>query len=77
MLAQAIFREGVKTVAAGANAMALKRGIDKAVERATKEIQKMAKPVTEEMIAQVGTISANGDQTIGDCHPGRFVYRQT
>jgi chaperonin GroEL len=66
VLAQAIFREGVKTVAAGANPMALKRGIDKAVERATKEIRKMAKPVTGDMIAQVGTISANGDHTIGE-----------
>jgi chaperonin GroEL len=65
VLAQAIFREGVKTVAAGANPMALKRGIDKAVERAVKEIKKMSKPVTGEMIAQVGTISANGDDTIG------------
>jgi chaperonin GroEL len=66
VLAQAIFREGVKTVAAGANPMALKRGIDKAVERAAKEIKKMAKPVTGDMIAQVGTISANGDHTIGE-----------
>jgi len=66
VLAQAIFREGVKTVAAGANPMALKRGIDKAVERATREIKKMSKPVTGEMIAQVGTISANGDHTIGE-----------
>ena len=66
VLAQAIFREGVKTVAAGANPMALKRGIDKAVERATKEIKKMSKPVTGDMIAQVGTISANGDRTIGE-----------
>jgi chaperonin GroEL len=65
VLAQAIFREGVKTVAAGANPMALKRGIDKAVERATREIKKMSKPVTGEMIAQVGTISANGDHSIG------------
>ena len=65
VLAQAIFREGVKTVAAGANPMALKRGIDKAVERATREIRKAAKPVTEDMIAQVGAISANGDDTIG------------
>jgi len=65
VLAQAIFREGVKTVAAGANPMALKRGIDKAVERATREIKKAAKPVTEDMIAQVGAISANGDYTIG------------
>jgi chaperonin GroEL len=65
VLAQAIFREGVKTVAAGANPMALKRGIDKAVERATREIKKMAKPVKGEMIAQVGAISANGDYAIG------------
>src|SRR5215216_1226219 len=65
VLAQAIFREGVKTVAAGANPMALRRGIDKAVERATREIKKAAKPVTEDMIAQVGAISANGDYTIG------------
>jgi chaperonin GroEL len=66
VLAQAIFREGVKTVAAGANPMALKRGIDKAVERATEEIKKMSKPVKGDMIAQVGTISANGDRTIGE-----------
>ena len=66
VLAQAIFREGVKTVAAGANPMALKRGIDKAVERATEEIKRLAKPVKGDMIAQVGTVSANGDATIGD-----------
>jgi chaperonin GroEL len=66
VLAQAIFREGVKTVAAGANPMALKRGIDKAVKRATEEIERMAKPVKGDMIAQVGTISANGDRTIGE-----------
>jgi chaperonin GroEL len=66
VLAQAIFREGVKTVAAGANPMALKRGIDKAVARATEEIKKMSKPVKGDMIAQVGTISANGDATIGE-----------
>jgi chaperonin GroEL len=65
VLAQAIYREGVKTVAAGANPMALKRGIDKAVERATLAIKKLAKPVAGDMIAQVGTISANGDATIG------------
>src|SRR5678816_4075810 len=63
--AQAIFREGVKTISAGANPMALKRGIDKAVERAIREIRKTAKPVTEDMIAQVGAISANGDKTVG------------
>jgi chaperonin GroEL len=66
VLAQAIFREGVKTVAAGANPMALKRGIDKAVERATEEIRRLAKPVKGDMIAQVGTVSANGDSTIGN-----------
>jgi chaperonin GroEL len=66
VLAQAIFREGVRMVAAGANPMALKRGIEKAVERATAEIKKMAKPVKGDMIAQVGTISANGDVAIGD-----------
>jgi chaperonin GroEL len=66
VLAQAIYREGVKTVAAGANPMALKRGIDKAVERATETIKKLSKPVAGEMIAQVGTISANGDAAIGE-----------
>jgi chaperonin GroEL len=66
VLAQAIFREGVKTVAAGASPMALKRGIDKAIERAIREIKKMSKPVTGAMIAQVGTISANGDESIGE-----------
>ena len=66
VLAQAIFREGVKTVAAGANPMALKRGIERAVEVAVEEIKKLAKPVKGDMIAQVGTISANGDTTIGN-----------
>src|SRR5712691_7659570 len=66
VLAQAIFREGVKTVAAGANPMALKRGIDKAVERAIEEIKRLAKPVKGDAIAQVGTVSANGDSTIGN-----------
>jgi chaperonin GroEL len=66
VLAQAIYREGVKTVAAGANPMALKRGIDKAVERATAAIKKLSKPVAGDMIAQVGTISANGDLAIGE-----------
>jgi len=65
VLAQAIYREGVKSVVAGVNPMALKRGIEKAVERATESIQKLAKPVKGEMIAQVGTVSANGDATIG------------
>jgi chaperonin GroEL len=66
VLAQAIYREGVKTVAAGVNPMALKRGIDKAVERATATIKKLSKPVAGDMIAQVGTISANGDAAIGE-----------
>ncbi|HSE99008.1 MAG TPA: chaperonin GroEL, partial [Blastocatellia bacterium] len=65
VLAQAIFREGVKTVAAGASPMALKRGIEKAVEKAVEEIQRLSKPVKGDAIAQVGTISANGDLTIG------------
>jgi len=76
VLAQAIFREGVKTVAAGANPMALKRGIEKAVtviagkldkegNRINGELDKLSKPVSGEMIAQVGTISANNDETIG------------
>src|SRR5256886_2048316 len=77
VLAQAIYREGVKTVAAGANPMAMKRGIEKAValvcgtadpktgERGKGELDRLSKPVTGEMIAQVGTISANNDETIG------------
>ena len=66
ILAQCIFREGVKSVAAGANPMALKRGIEKAVELVVEEVKKFSKPVSGDMIAQVGTISANGDTTIGD-----------
>jgi chaperonin GroEL len=66
VLAQAIFREGVKTVAAGANPMALRRGIDKAVARALKEIKRLSKPVTGDEIAQVGAVSANGDAAIGE-----------
>ena len=76
VLAQAIYREGVKTVAAGANPMALKRGIEKAVSivagkldkegnRVNGEIDKLSKPVQGDHIAQVGTISANNDETIG------------
>src|SRR5437870_3461382 len=76
VLAQAIFREGVKTVAAGANPMALKRGIEKAVTAICGTLDKegnrnkgalddLSKPVTGEMIAQVGTVSANNDETIG------------
>jgi chaperonin GroEL len=66
ILAQAIYREGVKSVAAGANPMAVKRGIEKAVEVATEEVKKLSKPVSGDMIAQVGTISANSDSTIGN-----------
>jgi chaperonin GroEL len=66
ILAQSIYREGVKAVAAGANPMALKRGIDKAVEVVTEEVKKLSKPVSGDMIAQVGTISANSDNTIGN-----------
>jgi chaperonin GroEL len=65
VLAQAIYREGARNVVAGANPMELKRGIEKAVEAMTAEIKKMAKPVKGNMIAQVGTISANSDTTIG------------
>ncbi|HUJ40339.1 MAG TPA: chaperonin GroEL [Candidatus Acidoferrales bacterium] len=65
VLAQAIFREGVKTVAAGANPMALKRGIDRSVETAIEEIKKLHRDVKGDMIAQVGTISANNDKQIG------------
>ena len=65
LLAQAIFREGVRTVAAGASPMALKRGIDKAVEVAVAEIKRLAREVKGDMIAQVGTISANTDKQVG------------
>jgi chaperonin GroEL len=65
VLAQSIFKEGIKTVAAGANPMALKRGIDAAVEKAIEAIHGLSQPVKGEAIAQVGTISANGDKTIG------------
>ena len=65
VLAQAIYREGAKNVVAGANPMELKRGVEKAVEAITAELKKMAKPVSGNMVAQVGTISANNDETIG------------
>jgi chaperonin GroEL len=65
VLAQAIIREGSKNVAAGANPMALKRGIDKAVEAVVEELKQLSRPVSGNMVAQVGTISANSDQTIG------------
>ncbi len=66
VLAQAIFREGLRMVAAGANPMALQRGIQKVTERVVEEIKKLSKPVKGEEIAQVGSISANGDRTIGE-----------
>ncbi len=67
VLAQAIFREGLKNVTAGANPMDLKRGIEKAVEVAVEEIKKLSKPIQDKKeISQVGTISANNDRTIGD-----------
>ena len=65
VLAQSIFKEGVRTVAAGANPMALKRGIEAAVTKVVEEIQKLSQPVAGDAIAQVGTVSANGDKTIG------------
>jgi chaperonin GroEL len=65
VLAQAIFREGAKNVVAGANPMELKRGIEKAVEAIIAELKTFSKPVSGNMIAQVGTISANSDATIG------------
>ncbi len=65
VLAQAIYREGAKNVVAGANPMELKRGIEKAVEVVVEEIKRLARPVSGNMIAQVGTISANSDATIG------------
>ena len=67
ILAEAIYREGLKNVTAGANAMALKRGIDKAVEKAIEELKKLSKPIKEKKeVAQVASIAANCDQTIGD-----------
>src|SRR5436305_4180618 len=65
VLAQAIYREGAKNVVAGANPMAIKRGIEKAVDAIVAELKKMSKPVSGAMVAQVGTISANNDETIG------------
>jgi chaperonin GroEL len=66
VLAQAIFREGVRTLAAGANPMAIKRGIEKAVAVAVEEIKKLQRDVRGDMIVQVGTISANNDKHIGE-----------
>ena len=65
VLAQAIYREGAKNVVAGANPMDIKRGIEKAVAAITAELKKMSKPVSGNMVAQVGAISANNDQEIG------------
>ena len=67
ILAQAIYREGIKAVAAGSNPMEIKRGIDKAVEKVVEGLQKISKPTKDQKeIAQVGTISANNDETIGN-----------
>jgi chaperonin GroEL len=66
VLAQIIYREGVKAVTSGVNPMAMKRGIDKAVAIAVEAVKKMSKPVSGDMIAQVGSISANSDDTIGN-----------
>jgi chaperonin GroEL len=66
VLAQAIYREGAKNVVAGANPMELKRGIEHAVEAIVAEIKKMSRPVSGNMVAQVGIISANSDKTIGE-----------
>jgi chaperonin GroEL len=67
ILAQSIYREGSKLVAAGANPMALKRGLEKAVEAVTAELRKISKPTKEKKeISQVGTVSANNDRAIGD-----------
>tara|TARA_E500000075_G_scaffold133362_1_gene147217 strand:- start:595 stop:2226 length:1632 start_codon:yes stop_codon:yes gene_type:complete len=67
VLAEAIYREGLKNVTAGANPMSLKRGIDKAVEALVKDLGRLSKKIkTSEEVAQVGTISANGDETIGN-----------
>ncbi len=66
ILAQAIYREGVKAIAAGANPMAMKRGIEKAVEVVVGEVKKLSTSISGDMIAQVGTISANTDSTIGN-----------
>ena len=65
VLAQAIYREGAKNVVAGANPMELRKGIERAVEVITAELKRMSKPVSGSMVAQVGTISANNDETIG------------
>ncbi len=65
VLAQAILKEGAKNVAAGANPMGIKRGVDKAVEAVVGALKEMARPVSGGAIAQVGTISANNDHTIG------------
>ncbi len=67
VLAQAIYREGVKNITAGGNPMEIKRGIDKAIEAVTEELKKMSKPCqAKKEISQIGTISANNDATIGD-----------
>ena len=71
VLAQAIYREGVKNVVSGANPMAVKRGIDRAVEKVIEGLKSQSKPVTGKMIAQVGTISANSDADDRQVHRRR------
>ena len=67
VLAHAIFKEGIRSIVAGSNPMAIRRGIEKAVEAATKKLTSLAKPVTsKDEVASVGAISANNDKTIGD-----------
>jgi chaperonin GroEL len=66
VIAQAIFREGLRLVAAGANPMALKRGIDRATTAVVEDLKKLSKPVKGDDIAKVGAVSANGDHAIGD-----------
>jgi len=66
VMAQAIFREGLRLVAAGANPMALKRGIDRATTAVVEDLKKLSKPVKGDDIAKVGAVSANGDHAIGD-----------
>jgi chaperonin GroEL len=66
VLAQAIFREGVKAVTAGGNPMDIKRGIEQAVEATVEDIRKLSRPIAGKAISQVGSISANNDTSIGD-----------
>src|SRR4026209_210638 len=71
VLAQAIYREGVKNVVSGANPMDIKRGIDRAVEKVIEGLKSQSKPVTGEMIAHAGSVSANSDEKVGEGRRGR------